>query len=61
MKRVLHQLTTKSIERVNEHPAYRAVCSCGWEGSDLHEQEEFAEHEGIAVHLPTVPLHSLRR
>lgn len=60
-KRILHRLTTKPIDRVNGETVYRAACSCGWEGSDLHELEEFAEHEGIVVHLETVPLDSIRR
>jgi hypothetical protein len=60
-KRILHRLTTKLVDRVNNETVFRAACSCGWEGSDLHELEEFAEHEGIVVHLPTVPLDSIRR
>jgi hypothetical protein len=60
-KRILHRLTTRTSDRVNNKTLYRAACSCGWEGADLHELEEFAEHEGIAVHLPTVPLDSIRR
>ena len=59
-KRILHRLTTKPIDRVNAKRVYRAACSCGWEGSDLHELEEFAETEGLG-HLDTVPLDSIRR
>ena len=47
--------------RENNETLYRAACSCGWEGGGLHELEEFAEHEGIVVHLPTVPMDLIRR
>jgi hypothetical protein len=60
-KRILHQLTTRPTDRVNNETLYRAACSCGWEGPTLHELEEVAEHEGIVVHLPTVQLDSIRR
>ncbi|HEY7236926.1 MAG TPA: hypothetical protein VH539_22385 [Gemmatimonadaceae bacterium] len=60
-KRILHRLTTKPIDRVNNEKVYRAACSCGWEGSDLHELEELAETEGIIVHLRDVPVDSIRR
>ncbi len=60
-KRILHRLTTKPIDRVNGETVYRAACSCGWEGSDLHELEEVAETEGTAVQLPMVPPDSIRR
>jgi hypothetical protein len=60
-KRILHRLTTRPTDRVNNETLYRAACSCGWEGADLHALEEFAEHEGIVVHLPTVLPDSIRR
>lgn len=60
-KRILHRLTMKRTERVNGETGYRAACSCGWEGSEVHELEELAEHEGITIHLETVPLESIRR
>lgn len=60
-KRIVHRLTTRLTDRVNNETLYRAACSCGWEGEGLYELEELAEHEGIVVHLETVPLDSLRR
>lgn len=60
-KRLLHRLTTRPTDRVNNEMLYRATCSCGWEGADLHELEELAEHEGIVVHLSTVPSDAVRR
>lgn len=60
-KRIMHRLTTRLTDRVNNETLYRAACSCGWEGGGLHELEEFAEHEGIVVHLPTVPMDLIRR